>query len=74
MDIWCTDAIGHVYLFKQTATGTPWHCVFRSQDLGACPGLYNQMYVMKNSEHKTTKLVLVSSGYVMAFSVDPSLL
>ena len=73
-DVWCTDAIGHIYLFKQTATGTPWHTFYRSTDLGACPGLYNQIYVMKNAQLKTTKLILVSSGYVMAFDVDPSMM
>jgi hypothetical protein len=71
-EIWCTDAIGHVYLFRMTNGN--WSCFYRSTDLGACPGLYNQIYVMKNNAHKTTKLILVSSGYVMAFTVDPSML
>lgn len=72
-DIWCTDAIGHIYLFKQTPTGLPWSCVYRSQDLGTCPGYYNQIYVMKDTSHKTVKLIVVSSGYVMAFNVDPNI-
>jgi hypothetical protein len=73
-DLWCTDAIGHVYLFKHsTSTGIPWSCVYRSQDLGTCPGYYNQIYVMKDLYHKTVKLIVVSTGYVMAFNVDPNI-
>lgn len=71
-EIWCTDAIGHVYLFRMTNGN--WSCFYRSTDLGACPGLYNQIYVMKNSFLKTTKLILLSSGYVMVFTVNPSML
>ena len=71
-EMWCSDAIGHIYLFRKT--GSSWGCFYRSTDLGACPGLYNQIFVMKDSNHKTTKLILVSSGYVMAFVVDPTLL
>jgi len=69
-EIWCTDAIGHVYLFRQN--GSSWSCFYRSADLGACPGVYNQIFPIKDSNHETTELVLVSSGYVMAFSVDAS--
>ena len=72
-DLWCTDAIGHIYLFKAVTGGLPWSCVYRSQDLGTCPGYYNQIYVMKDANHKTVKLIVVSSGYVMAFNVDPNI-
>jgi len=72
-DLWCTDAIGHIYLFKAVTGGLPWSCVYRSQDLGTCPGCYNQIYAMKDANHKTVKLIVVSSGYVMAFNVDPNI-
>lgn len=71
-EIWCTDAIGHLYLFRRSVG--VWTLFYRSTDLGACPGLYNQIFVMKDSSHLTKRVVLLSSGYVMAFEVDPSLL
>jgi len=69
---WCSDAIGHLYLFRKK--GSTWSCRYRSVDLGAYPGTYNNIYPMKDSQGKTTKLILVSAGYVMAFTVDPSML
>ena len=33
----------------------------------------NQIYVMKDANHKTVKLIVVSTGYVMAFNVDPNI-
>jgi hypothetical protein len=43
----------------------------RSPDLGCFPGLYNNLFPLKNVAGKTVRLIVVSTGYVMEFAVDP---
>ena len=71
-EIWCSDAIGHLYLFSQK--NGPWTCVYKSADLCAYPGFYNNIFPIKNPGAPTTKLVVVAPGYVMEFSVNPLLI
>ncbi len=82
-EIWCCDAVGHVYLFRYLVSvpvGSPWavgwNCVYRSGDLGIYPGFYNNLFPIKGGVdgRQTVKLAVVSPGYVMAFGVDPSVL
>jgi hypothetical protein len=76
-EIWCTDALGHVYLFSQwdslNNVQVPWHCVFRSDDHVPFAGFYNNIYPVKGGQGQTKMLVLVSPGYVVAYGVDPTL-
>jgi hypothetical protein len=71
-EIWCSDAIGHLYLFSHKAG--PWTCVYKSADLCAYPGSYNNIFPIKNSGAPTTKLAVVAPGYVIEFSVNPLLI
>ncbi len=80
-EIWCCDAVGHIYLFRYLASLVPpwavgWNCVYRSGDLGIYPGFYNNLFPIKGGVdgRQTVKLAVVSPGYVMAFGVDPSVL
>jgi hypothetical protein len=74
-EIWAGDAMGSLYLFGQDSTGD-WVGMFRTDVLGTYPGYYNNIYPIKADpadEHSATeKVVVVSSGYVMAFDVDCS--
>jgi hypothetical protein len=70
-EIWANDAAGYVYLFKRNLIGN-WTCRFRSKALGAYPGMWNNLHPIKDANNKTTVLVVVSPGYVMAFNVDSS--
>ncbi len=67
-EIWCGDAVGHVWLFRRT--GSEWKTYFRSADLGVSPGVYNNLFPIKDAKGRTVRLVVVSAGYVMAFEVD----
>ncbi len=74
-EIWCTDQF-HVYLFYKTASGGgtstgTWKVATRTADLGCFPGSYNNLFPLKNAAGKTVRLVVVSPGYVMEFTVDP---
>jgi len=72
-EIWATDATGHVYLFHYDTPQSSWKCLYRSRDLGPYPGLYNNLYPIKNSAGNTVKLIVISSGYVYCFNVDYTL-
>jgi len=50
-----------------------WKCLYRSRDLGPYPGIYNNLYPIKDSTGKTVKLVLLSAGYGYCFNVNPAL-
>ncbi len=69
-EIWCTDQL-HVYLFFKDATSGTWKVATRSPDLGCFPGLYNSLFPLKDEFGKTVRLIVVSTGYVMEFAVDP---
>jgi hypothetical protein len=56
--------------FAGPASGT-WKVATRSPDLGCFPGLYNNLFPLKNVAGKTVRLIVVSTGYVMEFAVDP---
>ncbi len=73
-EIWCSDAVGHIYLFRH-AGSLGWICLYRSGDLGIYPGCYNNIFPIKGGpgDLLTVKLAVVSPGYVMLFDVDPSL-
>ncbi len=74
-EIWCSDAVGHVYLFVHDDPTPPnWRCRYRSDDLGVYPGFYNNLFPIKGGVdgRQTVKLAVVSPGYVMLFSVDPT--
>ncbi len=80
-EIWCSDALGHIYLFRWRVNPSPskWVCFFRSDDLGSYPGCYNNLFPIKkldtaDNKVKTVKLAVVSPGYVMLFQVNPALL
>ncbi len=88
-EIWCSDAAGHIYLFRNYPASPPppsgrnvgWNCVYRSADLGVYPGFYNNLFPIKDtvdfsgtSRTATVKLAVVSPGYVMLFKVVPTLL
>jgi hypothetical protein len=68
-EIWCGDAAGHIYLFHWA--GGKWRCFYRTRQLGAYPGWYNNIFPIKAEfpGPVTTKLVVASPGYVMAFDV-----
>lgn len=72
-EIWCCDAL-HVYLFQWNATSGAYECVCQSPDLGQFPGVYNNLFPIKGEDRKTHKLIVVSPGYVMEFTVDPGAL
>ena len=67
-EIWCGDAVGHIYLFKQD--NGVWSTVYRSDPLGAYAGYYNNIFPIKDTAGNTNRLAVVSCGYVMAFDVD----
>ncbi|MBL8840640.1 MAG: hypothetical protein JNL90_03820 [Planctomycetes bacterium] len=67
-EIWCGDAVGHVWLFRRT--GGKWSTFFRSADLAVSPGAYNNLFPIKDAQGRTVRLLVVSAGYVMAFDVD----
>ena len=69
-EIWCSDAAGYIYLFGRDSSGT-WRCAWRSDDLCAYPGFYNNLHPIKGEGNVTTKLVVQSPGYFFVFSVDP---
>ena len=71
-EIWASDATGHIYLFRKDGGGQ-WTTFFRSADLAPYPGIFNNIYPVKNSAGKTKKLIVVSSGYIMAFKVKQSM-
>ena len=75
-EIWCGDAVGHLYLFKwdpANPAANKWRCIYRSKDLGLFPGCYNHLFPIKDSTTgKTEKLLVVSPGYVMLFDLDRS--
>ncbi|MFO0981542.1 MAG: hypothetical protein U1E76_07275 [Planctomycetota bacterium] len=68
-EIWVGDAAGHLYLLYRPSAGAPFQCFFRSRSLGAFAGLYNQIFPIKDAQHKTTHLILFTAGYVYRFSV-----
>lgn len=75
-EIWAGDAAGHLYLFRWDVAGQQWTTFYRSQDLGPCPGIYNNLFPVKqfvdvqgNPVGPTVKLLALSPGYVMAFNV-----
>lgn len=70
-EIWCGDAVGHLYLFKWDGFLSQWRCIYRSKDLGCFPGCYNNLYPIKDTAtNKTEKLLVVSAGYVMLLKLD----
>ncbi len=71
-EIWANDAAGYVYLFRRNILANTWSCRYRSKALGLYPGMWNNLHPVKDSFGKTTVLVVVSPGYVMAFNVDPN--
>jgi hypothetical protein len=71
-EIWCGDALGHIYCFRRKNTSLTYELFYRSEDLGAYTGLYNNLFPVKNGAGKTIRLVVVSAGYVMAFDVKHS--
>ena len=71
-EIWCGDAVGHVYLFSQK--NGPWTLVYRSKDLCPYPGFYNNLHPIKDAVGKTVKLLVNSPGYAMLFQVDPAVI
>ena len=68
-EIWCSDATGYIYLFAKD-NSEAWHCVYRSDDLCAYPGFYNNLHPIKGVDGKTTKLAVQSPGYFFVFAVD----
>jgi hypothetical protein len=77
-EIWCGDALGHLYLFGQhdaSGAAVGWHCLYRSEDLCCYPGFYNQIFPVKyvdptTGKTITNKLIVNAPGYLMEFSVD----
>ncbi len=70
-EIWCSDATGHLYLFGHDPTPTPrWRCIYRSGEIGAYPGCYNNLHPVKDASGRTYKLLVQSPGYLTLFSVD----
>ncbi|MEW6744753.1 MAG: hypothetical protein AB1486_18525 [Planctomycetota bacterium] len=67
-EIWAGDAAGYLYLFEKQVGG--WAGRFRSPAIGSYPGLYNNLFTVKDGEGHTIRLVLASCGYVMAFDVN----
>jgi hypothetical protein len=77
-DLWCGDAVGHLWLFRKEANGS-FACKFRSDHLGMFPGAYNNLFAIKgvdpaDDKTKTMKLVVQGSGYAHLFRVVHSTL
>jgi len=68
-EIWCSDATGYLYLFAKDANDD-WSCVYRSDDLCAYPGFYNNIHPIKGESGETTKLAVQAPGYFLLFAVD----
>ncbi len=68
-EIWCSDATGYLYLFAKDDSEV-WHCVYRSDDLCAYPGFYNNLHPIKGEDGETMKLAVQSPGYFFVFAVD----
>jgi len=80
-EIWCGDAAGHLYLFRWDAASSAWKTAYKSECLAAFMGAFNRIIPFKegldptgNPAGRTTKLIVMSSGYVYAFAVDPNAL
>jgi hypothetical protein len=73
LEIWCGDAAGHIHLFNR-GPGGGWVRMSTNADIGMYPGHYNNIYPLKDlpESGETTRLVVVSPGYVSMFSVDAS--
>jgi hypothetical protein len=71
-EIWAGDGAGYLYLFRKQ--GIRWKGFYRSPNLGAYPGHYNNIFPIKDASGHTTRLILTSPGYIMAFDVDWQLL
>jgi hypothetical protein len=71
-EIWVGDGAGYLYLFHKI--GSTWRGFYRSPNLGAYPGFFNNIFPIKDANGRTTRLILASSGYIMAFDVDWQLL
>ena len=72
-EIWCGDAAGHLYLFQWDGSDLQWKLAFRSEHQGGYVGAYDNIFPIKNeSSGATEKLIVASSGYVMALDVDAS--
>jgi hypothetical protein len=70
-EIWCCDQL-HLYLFYEDPV-LGWKVATRTEDLGCFPGMYNNIFPFKDEQGRTVRLVVVSFGYVMEFTVDPTL-
>ena len=71
-EIWCGDAL-HLWLFYLDMNDK-WKVFARSGDLGLAVGTFNNIFPMKNGAGKTERVIVVSAGYVMDFTVDYTLL
>jgi hypothetical protein len=68
-EMWVGDAVGHLYALRFNRSSKKWEAFYRSPGLGVYPGVYNNIYPIKDADGHTVMLVVFTPGYVYRFAV-----